>query len=396
MGKVEIGSGCLKYRFQTKIRTLLIDENNQSLILELAQTFTNYFAVKNGFNLGFEIIERDNSKIRFFYFTDENISEDEFFDRLEKTEQYLWDLTSTGFDEQFVLLYGKDETNLSKENAVINAVDGISALTNIFFRVGIRIAFGKWFQKDTKALLSAVDFNNQTWINAPNLHQILSDKYTGRKLFLVRDRQNPSLALSQNRYRTIEENTNVDTKPKTKILFLAAKPSNSHLKLDEEVREIQTNLKLARERDNLELKQEWAITVKTLMQAILDEAPTIVHFSGHGQQEGIILQDEIGKPKMVSSDALESLFKLFKASIKCVVLNSCYSATQVKVIKSHIPHVIGMKSGISDKAAIAFSTGFYKAIGAGRDISFAFELGITAMNNPAASGRGIDKGLNEF
>ncbi len=36
-----------------------------------------------------------------------------------------------------------------------------------------------------------------------------------------------------------------------------------------------------------------------------------------------------------------------------------------------------MRSTISDKAAIAFSTGFYKAIGAGKEITFAYKLGIT-------------------
>lgn len=172
--------------------------------------------------------------------------------------------------------------------------------------------------------------------------------------------------------------------------FLTANPSDtSRLRLDEEVKRIQVNLKLAKERDNLELKQEWAVTTDTLMQAILDESPTIVHFSGHGQQNGVILQDEIGEAKIVTTEALESLFKLFKDSIKCVVLNSCYSEHQAKIIKLHIPYVIGMKSGFPDKAAISFSTGFYKAIGAGRDISFAFELGVAAIKLEGVSGNDI-------
>jgi len=390
LGKVAIGPGCIKYRFQTETKTILIDENNQSLILEIGQTFTNYFAVQNGLNLGFEIVERDNNKISFFYFTDENITEAEFFDRLKKAEQDLWHLLSTEFDEQYLLTDGQVGTSLSKENAIINAVDGVSALVGTFFRVGIRIAFGRWSSKDTKALINVIEFNNQEpSLNAANLHQTLLDRYTGRALFLIRDRQNQSLALFQNRYRLIEENTNMGTTTKTKILFLAANPSNSRLKLDEEAKEIQTNLKLAKERDNLEFKQEWAVTVETLMQAILDESPNIVNFSGHGRQEGIILQNEIGEPKIVGTEALESLFKLFKASIKCVVLNSCYSETQAKVIKSHIPYVIGMKSEIPDRAAIAFSKGFYKAIGAGKDIPFAFELGITAIKLEGVTGDNI-------
>ncbi len=187
-----------------------------------------------------------------------------------------------------------------------------------------------------------------------------------------------------------KERAKIGDTRKIKILFLGANPSStSRLKLGEEIKKIQTNLKLAKERDNLELKQEWAVTIETLMQAILDETPNIVHFSGHGGKEGIILQNEIGESKTVSTDALESLFKLFKDSVKSVVLNSCYSEHQAKVIRLHIPYVIGMKAGIPDKTAISFSTGFYKAIGAGRDIPFAFELGITAIKLEGGAGDNI-------
>ncbi len=177
--------------------------------------------------------------------------------------------------------------------------------------------------------------------------------------------------LSQTDYHSMkkEMGTIVKMPSEINILFLGANPSStSRLKLDEEVRKIQTNLNLAKERDNLELKQEWAVTTDTLMQAILDESPTIVHFSGHGQQEGILIQNEIGEPRTITTEAVSNLFKLFKDTVLCVVLNSCYSEHQAQAIKLHIPYVVGMKSGIPDQAAISFSTGFYKAIGAGRDV----------------------------
>lgn len=182
----------------------------------------------------------------------------------------------------------------------------------------------------------------------------------------------------------------IDAPMKTKILFLGANPSQTaRLKLDEEIRNIQINLKLAKERDNLELQQEWAVTIDTLMQAILDESPRIVHFSGHGQQKGIVLLNEIGDPKLVSGEAIADLFKLFCDTIKCVILNSCYSEYQAQAIKLNIPYVIGMKAGIPDRAAISFSTGFYKAIGAGKDISFAFQFGITAIKLEGVLGDNI-------
>ncbi len=193
----------------------------------------------------------------------------------------------------------------------------------------------------------------------------------------------------QLRIQTNQDNESTDNIPsprpvsdirKTKVLFLGANPvSTSRLQLDEEIKSIQTNFKIAKERDHLVLKQEWAVTINLLLQSILDESPTIVHFSGHGTKGGIILQDDSGVSKTVSADALANLFNLFQDCVYCVVLNSCYSKDQAKAIRQHIPYVIGMEAGIHDKAALAFSTGFYKAIGAGRNIPFAFKLGVTTI-----------------
>ncbi|XCN71751.1 MAG: CHAT domain-containing protein [Candidatus Electrothrix aestuarii] len=179
---------------------------------------------------------------------------------------------------------------------------------------------------------------------------------------------------------TPEQEPSSSSTDKTTILFLAANPMNTaRLRLDEEVKKISNDLRLSKERDNLILSQEWAVTSDSLMQAILDTSPQIVHFSGHGELEGICLDDGRGMEKMVSAAALANLFRLFKDSVQCVLLNACYSLAQAEAIKEHIPHVIGMSSAIPDTAAISFASGFYKAVGAGRDIPFAFELGKAAV-----------------
>jgi hypothetical protein len=61
--------------------------------------------------------------------------------------------------------------------------------------------------------------------------------------------------------------------------------------------------------------------------------------------------------------------------VKCVILNACYSEIQANAIADHIPYVIGMSQAIGDKAAIAFSTGFYKALGAGCTFKEAYRFG---------------------
>jgi len=172
-----------------------------------------------------------------------------------------------------------------------------------------------------------------------------------------------------------------------RILFLAANPGAA-LDLEKEFERIETALRLAKVRERVELKQVWAATIDRLMQAMLDEPPTIVHFSGHGTAEGIILRDDGGEAHAVSGEALASLFALFRDSVRCVVLSSCWSEHQAAVIRQHVPHVVGIRAPVYDDVAISFSTGFYRAIAAGRDVPFAFGMGIARVQ--AAGGGGED------
>jgi hypothetical protein len=165
---------------------------------------------------------------------------------------------------------------------------------------------------------------------------------------------------------------------KEKILFLTSNPSDtSRLRIDKEVRDIGEGLRRANKRDTFDFEVKLATRPRDLSRAILDENPQILHFSGHGEVEGILLEDENGTSKIVTTEALSGLFSLFGDTIKCVILNSCYSESQAKEISKHIPFVIGMSKAVPDNTAIAFATSFYDAIGAGREIEFAFKFAIT-------------------
>jgi hypothetical protein len=168
---------------------------------------------------------------------------------------------------------------------------------------------------------------------------------------------------------------------KRTILFLAANPKNSTpLRLDEELREIETGLRRAEQRDSFQLQQRWAVRPRDVQRAMLELTPQIVHFSGHGVgEEGLVLEDEAGKVKLVDAGALAGLFELFADQVECVLLNACYSEVQAMAIARHIPYVIGMKQEIGDQAAREFAVGFYDALGAGRNIEFAYKLGCTSI-----------------
>lgn len=182
------------------------------------------------------------------------------------------------------------------------------------------------------------------------------------------------------------------------ILFLAAQPfTTARLRLDEEIREIEAGLRRSKYRDRFQLEQQWAVRPRDLQRAMLDHNPQIVHFAGHGigrsttestrkfspidqpMSEGLILEDETGQPKLISTEALAAWFKLFSKTVECVVLNACYSEVQANAIAQHIPYVIGMQSAIGDRAAIEFSIGFYDALGAGESIQRAYDFGVLSI-----------------
>jgi GTP-binding protein EngB required for normal cell division len=172
-----------------------------------------------------------------------------------------------------------------------------------------------------------------------------------------------------------------------RILLLAANPQCTHpLRLDKEISAIQNGLSRSKNREIFTFSQKWAVNPIDLQRAILDFNPHIVHFSGHGAgEDGLILEsnDKSGA-HFVSTEALASLFSLFKEHVECVVLNACYSEIQAEAINCHIDYVVGMHQEIGDAAAIAFSIGFYDALWAGRNIQFAYKLGCTAiqLNSP--------------
>ena len=187
--------------------------------------------------------------------------------------------------------------------------------------------------------------------------------------------------ISQCQQQQKETQTETNNSTVKTILILASNPKNtSQLRLDEEVREIDAGLQRAKKRELFDLKQRWAVRVQDVYQAMLDLKPQIVHFSGHGTgDDGLALEDEFGKLKLVDTEALAKLFELFSTTIECVVLNACYSEVQAEAIVKHIPYVIGMNQAIGDKASVKFATGFYNAIGAGESVEFAYKLGCNVI-----------------
>ncbi|HSG39175.1 MAG TPA: CHAT domain-containing protein, partial [Thermoanaerobaculia bacterium] len=121
-------------------------------------------------------------------------------------------------------------------------------------------------------------------------------------------------------------------------------------------------------------------TVSELRKKLVRVNPHILHFIGHGDFDHdrgdgyLCLVGDDGKTDRLRADELGQMLTA-ASNLRLVFLNSCrtaqfprrngqdpWSATAAAVLRAGVPAVIAMQFPITDPAAIAFSTGFYRAL----------------------------------
>jgi internalin A len=160
--------------------------------------------------------------------------------------------------------------------------------------------------------------------------------------------------------------------PPQTILFLAANPTDtSRLQTDKEYNTIKAELERGSHRDRYQfLLPQSAVTITELIRAMNDK-PNIVHFSGHGTAEGIVIATDDNNSQTLPSETLKRLFRN-ATNTQLVLLNACYSAEQAKIISQFGMYVIGNNLPIGDNAAISFAQGLYNGLGEGKTIESAY------------------------
>ena len=181
-----------------------------------------------------------------------------------------------------------------------------------------------------------------------------------------------------------------------KILFFAADPLSApaygkapRLMLDDDVRRIREKVHAAEYRDSLDFDFRLAARTDDLVQALTMVCPQVVHFSGHGGKEGLVLVSADGRhPRKVDAEGLAELFRAFRGDIRLVVLNACLSLPQARAIADVVGCAIGTRESIPDEAAIAFGSSFYRAIASGSSVQAAFDRANAAMGLEHPEARG--------
>jgi len=109
---------------------------------------------------------------------------------------------------------------------------------------------------------------------------------------------------------------------------------------------------------------------RDLPHVLLEFAPHVLHFAGHGTLDGLVLEDSAGRSRPVTGTSLRDLLCNIK-SLHLVVLNACELgmaherkrlSVAARLVQVGIPMAVGMQFQISDRGAVAFSEGFYEAL----------------------------------
>ncbi len=183
-----------------------------------------------------------------------------------------------------------------------------------------------------------------------------------------------------------------DPPPMTKhtILFLAANPHRTaqggldpqvrRVAFDREARAIEMELKLSGFPGRFEFETRWAAEPQDLLREVRKLKPTVVHFSGHGDQDGLLLHAEHGEARRVSPAAVAETFGVAGSSVKLVVLSACHSEAPARALLAHVDCVVWMSGALHDNTARAFAIGFYGALGDQQSVAVAYLNGIAAIS----------------
>ena len=229
-----------------------------------------------------------------------------------------------------------------------------------------------------------------------NYNSLMDDFYKGSitaEIFQVRQNKLwESLFFFTGKLKETDQQAVVNGQPATStgkkaILYISATPTNvDTLQVDFEFKKIKASLEGGLNRDEFELLSPlMAVSLQDFLQAKHRYKPAIIHFSGHGLQDGLMFATSENVFQIIPTELLREVFKGIEAYAKLIVLNACYSSAQAKILSEKGIYVLGMNVPVTDTAAIDLADNLYRFISDGQTTEEAFVNVkiLIALNFPA-------------
>jgi hypothetical protein len=176
-----------------------------------------------------------------------------------------------------------------------------------------------------------------------------------------------------------------------RILFVGANPQDAaQLNQLKEYNDIKEAIAKGKDCTMLDFMQPVLATIRMRFADAVAQKPSIFHFSGHGEPDGLILEDDEGYSSLLDKESMQFYFSVLKGSVEVIVLNSCYSAEQGAWLSELTDAiVVGYQVAVGDPHATAFAQGFYMGLAAGNSIAESLQLALGQMRGQEAGSEAI-------
>lgn len=167
---------------------------------------------------------------------------------------------------------------------------------------------------------------------------------------------------------------------KRKILFVAAEPIGLPVTYwQKEYKSIIDVFNFSKLKDYCLLEAEFDTKSNDFLLA-LEREPWLIHFSGHGTQDGNLVFVDKHKEKFTART--RDLIPFFEESktLKCVLFCSCHSSKLVEETKKVVEYSIGFEGPVENEDAIAFISQFYRNLSLVKTIDAAFNRAVNVFS----------------
>lgn len=183
-----------------------------------------------------------------------------------------------------------------------------------------------------------------------------------------------------------------ESKEKINILFIASNPDiiftdeqgelrqHQKLSLDKEARDIAESIQKSPDRDSINFVTKWATRTDDLFQYINEVNPTVIHFTGHGTENGqLVFHDKNDNPKLVGIDAIIQMINAITDDLRLVVFSNCYSSNIAESTVEYVEATIGMNTSVREDVAMLFASQLYSSIGFGFSLEKSFNQAMVRL-----------------
>ena len=168
----------------------------------------------------------------------------------------------------------------------------------------------------------------------------------------------------------------------------ATKRQGVWLRVDYEVRQVKERVKNSKYRDLIAIEHLPAATTMDLLNGLNEHRPHVVHFSGHADDLGLLMENDQGTQggDDLGFDLLRRLLASTDVPPRLLVLNACESLAGAGDLLQSVPTVIAMADSIDDASAVVFAAQFYAAIASAQSVESAFNQAKIAIEAGSLDG----------